>query len=582
MQMVDEKKQKWNNFMGLLLSLSLIAAIIKLFIGFDIDEAYAVSMPYRLLQGDHLFLDMWEVHQTSSFLPAAFIGIYQRFVPNLTGVVLYLRVIATIIHGGISLFLYFFFQKRIKQSYAFFIGILYFNFLPKWMMNLDFSMQQLWFFTLTLVCFYIAMYEAHKKTKWYLLTGISLSMAVLAYPGMVLIYPALMIQMVKNKSKINNYISFNCGCGLMAALFLGYVMMNMSVKQLLQAVPMVFSDGSHQYDFMTKLGVYLMQWKEVFTQSCVLIFPTLILTELVARYYHKKQDVLLFGIVFQLLSSAIVVFANICGLSWGPFRLQVRYLILFVLAILLSIGEYKKDSMIQKGFVVVLIPNLVMFVGILLSSNVGPISSASYLVLADIAYVILSAYISQKKYIDERKQSDANSFFIKMCQKSIVLFAISLILCKGYYVRVTEYAPSNILETRQAVTNGPVKGIFVTKEEKIRIEECYNTILQTTKEKEQILFMGTESVNNLSAVAKGARFVSPTTISTPAFNEQWVTYFENKPEKMPDHIFLAKNTVDNREKFFTKNEFGKWIAMYYDVENMTETQQLCVIDKKKA
>ena len=59
-----------------------------------------------------------------------------------------------------------------------------------------------------------------------------------------------------------------------------------------------------------------------------------------------------------------------------------------------------------------------------------------------------------------------------------------------------------------------------------------------------------------------------------------VEYFELYQEKQPTVIFLAKNTVDNREKFFAKNPFGIWIAKNYNVECMKETDSLCIIRKK--
>ena len=86
--------------------------------------------------------------------------------------------------------------------------------------------------------------------------------------------------------------------------------------------------------------------------------------------------------------------------------------------------------------------------------------------------------------------------------------------------------------------------------------------------------MGTEGLCNLYANGK---IVIPTTISTPAFNEQWVEYFTLYPDKQPTVIFLAKNTVDDRDKFFVKNVFGIWIAERYDVECMEETESLCIL-----
>ena len=158
----------------------------------------------------------------------------------------------------------------------------------------------------------------------------------------------------------------------------------------------------------------------------------------------------------------------------------------------------------------------------------------------------------------------------------LALFVLSLVFCKGYYVRITEYGPSNILEERMQIKEGPLAGIFVTEEDYNRITDDYETIHRTTEGKERLLYLGTEGISNLYAQCV---FVSPSTISTPAFNEQWVTYFEMYPEKEPDVIALAKNTIDNREKFFAENPLGIWIAQRYDVESMEETSSLCIIKK---
>ena len=68
---------------GIMIALSLIATVIKIWTGFDIDEAYALALPYRGLQGDRLFAEMWEVHQTSYLIPFLFMKLYSVMVPSL-------------------------------------------------------------------------------------------------------------------------------------------------------------------------------------------------------------------------------------------------------------------------------------------------------------------------------------------------------------------------------------------------------------------------------------------------------------------------------------------------------------------
>lgn len=594
------KEKQWNIVLLVFVLLSSIAAVSKIFIGFDIDEAYAVSMPYRFLQNDRLFTDMWEVHQTSSFLPYVWIAAFVKLTGQNTYLVLFLRIVATVIHGVLAVVLYRIAHTHFGRGFGAFLALLYFNFLPKWMSSLDFSMQQLWFLTLSILFLYLGLYQ--KKKYGIFFSGIFLACGVLAYPGMVFAYPFILWsiwkltpqecsddrnkeQKYKNKSRFNNCILLTMGCTIIAAVFFCYLFSYMSVSELLENIPMVFSDGSHQYDLATKVSIYLKQWLEVAVQSAILLIPAAVLTLIVQLLGRKSKKAAMstltvFTMLFLLLSSGITVFANVLGISWGPFRLQVRYLILFVLGFLLyhrickySLSESQTglERKLAKGvFWLLMIPSLGSFIGVLLASNVGPVSSASYLVIANIACVILLML-----WIQLGLESFVHQIHIGI----LFLFLLSLIMCKGYYVRVTEYAPGNILEERMQISEGPAKGIWVYPEDYKRIMTDYMLMDAGVASGEKILFMGTESLNNLTAVSKASTFVSPTTISTPAFNEQWTTYFEEHKEKQPDVIFIAKNTIDNREKFFAQNDFGQWIAKHYNVEDMIDTQYLCIIRK---
>ena len=94
-----------------LIVLSLVATLVKIMTGFDIDEAYALALPYRALQGDRLFQDMWEVHQTSYFMPFLFIKLYAMLMPSMEYIVLYMRAATAVIHIGMSVLVYIFCKK---------------------------------------------------------------------------------------------------------------------------------------------------------------------------------------------------------------------------------------------------------------------------------------------------------------------------------------------------------------------------------------------------------------------------------------------------------------------------------------
>lgn len=597
----------------ILIVLSVIAGATKIFTGFDIDEAYALAIPYRVLQGDRLFADMWEVHQTSFLLPYLFMKLFYSLTGEMTGVVLYMRAMTTLLHLGMSILVYGSVKKffGIKREYALLLGLAYYNFLPKWMINMDFSMEQFWFFTLFVICLlYAGIFDGMKqnggkRNLWLVVSGLVLALDVLAYPGMVVLYPVTVFLLLfkRKKGKWADVLSLTAGCFAAAVLFFVCIFRYMSPGELLEAVPKVFMDGSHQYDFATKLGLYASQWLEVLVQAAILLIPTLVFVP-VFRYFYKRLSWeekwgglsfgLLFCVSFEILVSGLIAFAGLF-VTWGPFRLQVRYIIQFVMAFCLWKAIYYKgnsrihreqeaegitgkksetlidgkteaDDIRERGTAVLwlLLLSLAAFAGILLASNVGPVSSSSYLVIGNLAFAALILKGAEKRGRGMKVLAYAGA----------VLFMLSLIMCKGYYMRNTEYVPGDISEPLSKIQEGPMAGIYVPQKDFARYTGDYETIQSHTEDKDRVLFMGTEGLCNLYAHGK---IVIPTTISTPAFNEQWVEYFTLYPDKQPTVIFLAKNTVDDRDKFFVKNEFGIWIAERYDVECMEETESLCII-----
>ncbi|MBD5544509.1 MAG: hypothetical protein HDR01_09780 [Lachnospiraceae bacterium] len=564
---------------AILTVLSLAAAISKIFIGFDVDEGYAVSMPYRLLQGDKLLLDMWEIHQTSSFLPYFFLVLFVKITGGNTGIVLYLRMVSTVIHLCFSCWVYKELSGRLEKEWSYLCGLLYFNFLPKWLMNLDFSMQLIWGMTAML----LFLHRGEKGGKLpVFLAGVSLALTVLGYPTMAVLYPAALWLIWKYQGKsIPKMGSFTLGCGICAALFFGCLLRDMHMGDILSGIPHVFSDGSHQFDMMTKWALFFSRWLEAILQAAVLLVPCGLVVFfsrlLFPKWFPEKKWLIrlvkehlycFFVLAFLFVSSMIVIFANLAGIPWGPFRLQVRYLVLFVLAFYLEKKQFAFNRAEKKRKIrdYLLIGTAVAFAGILIASNVGPVSSSSYLIPGILALVPL--FWQYGKTV-EIKQVE------RIMYGAVSIFILSLIFCKGYYVRVSEYPPANILEQREPVAFGPMKGIYIYPEDLKRAENFYKVIREGDAQ-EKLLLLSTEGIYNL--YGKGT-YVTPTTISTPAFNEQWVEYFTIHKEHEPDRIIIGKNTVDDLDKFFEQNPFGIWIGENYDITNRKEDEYLCVVQR---
>lgn len=568
----EDKKIK-NGILWILILLSVVAAANQLQIGFDIDEGYAVSMPFRLLQGNHLFADMWEVHQTSALLPAAFLWVFYQVTGSTAYMVLYLRIVATLLHLGMTVLVYRKTRKYLAADWSLLFALLYLNLLPKWIISLDFSMQQVWGLTLLFTCL-LEERGAGKKQLWLdFLAGLSLAFTVLAYPGMVLLYPAVLLTIcmcnkeLTGKEKFRKCLFFTAGCAISAVVFLIYVLLFMPVSDFLSSIPKVFMDGTHQFTMQTKLLLYGQQWLNVAKQLLILsVLP--LLAALALQIWKQKQKkekgslFLAFLLLFVAETSLLMILGNFVGIQMGPFHFQVRYLLFFLC---ICIAGWNVRNTDRPLFYVPIFLMLIAFIGILVFSNVGPDSSSSYLGLG-----ILAGFALLLKKYPQKEQ---------LLFATAVLFVLSLLFCKGYYVRITEYGPSTVRQQRVQVTEGTLAGIYVLPQEAEQYTKEHETVRRVTEPDDKLLFLGTDGILNLSA---NCPFVSPSTISTPAFNEQWVEYFTLYPEKEPTVIVLAKNTIDNREKFFAQNPFGKWIAAKYDILHMEETESLCIIKKEKS
>ena len=158
-----------------------------LFTGFVTDESYHIAMSMRHVNGDRLFMEMWEPHQTSAFLTAFLIKVFKSFSKDNTYLVLFLKGSGLLIHIIVSLVLYKVLREFIDKFYACIIGFVFFASTPKLSFIPDFSNMQLWFVTLSL-CF---LWKAHSfEWKRYIFTILSasfLAAAIISYPTGVIL-----------------------------------------------------------------------------------------------------------------------------------------------------------------------------------------------------------------------------------------------------------------------------------------------------------------------------------------------------------------------------------------------------------
>ena len=214
-----------------LLALAVLAAGKTMLAGLEIDEQYALSIGWRLVQGDALFATMWEPHQLSALPAAALLWLYTALTGTTTGVLLFVRAVMLLAKAGLSAAFYRVLQPALPRRTAFLGAVALFLYTPKWFFGPDYISQQFHFTLAAFLCFYS--YQTRRGLWRAALGGVAMSFGVLAFPQSVFAAPVIFagLFLLGRRSGEKRVAGVPAGaltalaaCGVCAAAFLCYVL----------------------------------------------------------------------------------------------------------------------------------------------------------------------------------------------------------------------------------------------------------------------------------------------------------------------------------------------------------------------
>lgn len=532
-----------------LVVVTLLAALPKIYIGIDNDEAYIVTLGVRLLNGDRIFDTMWELHMTSAW--PAFLGlVFYRFVTgSLEGAVIFLRALSTILQFAVAWMTYRIFDKYKSRDVAVLAGVFIANFLPRATQNLEYGLLEMLFVLVTLLLLYdeLMCRKETGKTRGIriVLAGIAYALGVLAYPTIVISFPVILIALYvlqeKEKKRFVMPLMFAVVCAGCAVIFLGIVFSYLPITEFLGNLQGILADGTHSDTVKTQ--TYIPQLVELIKRGGLMFLVSFVMW-LVYRKWEKDKLLLWYGLL--LAGCLIFVGLNITGLRpSGPIGLQIRYIIPAIAA--LQFAYLKKDSMLTGLF---LAPGWAIYIGAMIGSNMGFEENASFLYP-----VVLGAVIIMTEYARER-----SVWFYRAGVTCVASLLVGIIFSKGYLVRVTGTYPSNIMEERYPIVGSMLDGIYVTPQELETHKNKESEIKEYSDEEDCILYLGNNAICN--TFTEGS-FTSATCISTPVYNEEWVMYYENEKHSRPTIVFIDKDAMETLDEFM-ETEFGVWMSEHYE------------------
>lgn len=531
-----------------------------------------------------MFDTMWDLHMTSAW--PAWLGteLFYRVTGSVDGLVVFLRILSVILQFAVAYIVYRILKKYFAQESAFLAAIVTAAFLPRATQNLEYGLLEMLFVILTSVLIYDVIRQANDGgiVNWWkiVISAILFSVAVLAYPTIILAFPVYLVAacllLNRKNAKWQVPIVFAGVCAICAGIFLVYILSYLSVPELLANIQGILSDGTHAED--GRMYSYGTQIISLLKRSVLFIAVSAAGYLCTKKWFPEKINILFY---LAVVPTVVLIISNVTGIRpSGPIGLQVRYLLAVVSGGIVYFVQKKKDRLL---FWLFMVPGIAVYLGVMLGSNMGIEENASFLYLDLIAVVLLfSEYI-----IDEKKgrltgiYPDGGKYNVKWNQGlqkiCLITFAAGVLFTRGYFVRITGTGPANITEHRVQMTDGVLAGIYVYPEEAENYEEKEREIRSYSDSHDTILYLGGEALCNTFTEGQ---FTSATCISTPVFNEEWVAYYENEKHPQPTVVFVDKENVKNLEDFL-QTTFGRFLVEKYGInpQNVVEEEKFYILNE---
>lgn len=571
------KKTTLTKYQDIAALLCLIAAVIffclKAHYGFGLDdESNYLTIPHRLLMGDSLLTDEWNVDQLIGFLLYLPAKAYVTLAGSTEGIILFFRYLFIALQSVVSAVIYLRFRKY--GIFALFAGLVFFLHIPMTIMSLSYYAMGIAF--VTLIGVLMATTKKISKVTFYTV-GLLMAFAVLCNPVLFLVYFLYSVCMIineKNKNKKRPLFGFSAisfsfktwlwitfGVSTVAITFFVFLFSRTNLSEIIKNFPMLFTDP--EYNFSFKGG----------TQNIFTVKETLLAIININPYLFSAFAILIAVIIFDnnrvrhrrflLMTGSVLFFVYIAvivnAVDFPYFGYLMFPLALFGLTCYL-LSEIKNKDI----FVFLWVLGVLYSVCLDIASEVGYLTSYMGLTISSVASAIFIKNIidelrKKSKVENIHKDNNINALFLKLLTLALSATLVFQIFQECYIVSdfklYTEYlvSDSNVKagaslqkdskeKLNVTIQTGPEKGLKTTAAR----ANVYNGIirdLRAIKEngKGPVLIASNMPWCYLYLNRPYATY--STWFESYNFNGEklrLLDYYKLHPEKTPEYIYLPK------------------------------------------
>lgn len=568
------------HLLAALLILLAAASVVKtLFVGLEIDEEYALSLGWRLIQGDTLFYTMWEPHQLSALADAALMWPYWAITGTTTGILLYMRIVTLVLKALLSIWFYRTMRRTLAPRTAFLTALALFVYTPKWFLAPDYISQQFHFTLAAFLCFY-GYYGDGCKKLWRLVPGgIFLSLSVLAFPQSAFAAPVYLLGMflLGRRAGEKRVLGLPAGmlvtfltCLACAGVFLVYVLQDMSLRTLIARATLILNDPQYDFTFAERLALLGSQAADV---GKFLAKPGGVALAVVgagiARDIYLRQERPIrnirywLNILFALFSAATVLLCLARALRDSS--LDERYfcpvLVIAGIWFFRSGRGTAREGLFWLGY----LPGVAAYLFILRSTLLG--FSATFMYLTWPAVCAVLALALQTRAAENGETDPCTPYALDADWADGILLSLLgfLVVCRAFLVLTTGWKPANVLDTELTyLSDGPAAGTWADTETADMYYALERALDPCAGKK---VLLSTGDVHGLAfLMADGTlETAQASVISSTDSDSRFANYYLELPEKEPDVIIYNDDCVRDLD------EFHQWLE-----ENFTITDRQAV------
>ena len=554
-------RNKRKNLKVLLILLSILASLKMLFFAVGMDEEYQLVMSYRNAMGDRLFLDMWEPHQSSAFLCTLLMKPYLMLFGT-TGIIIYLRVWGTLLHLGVSFYLYKTLRHFVSEDHAWLLALLYYNIIPKQIILPEFGIMQVWFYTL--LSLFLMKYSMECKIRYLILSAVALALNVLSYPSCLILFPFALLWLARfsGKHKWRDMGIFTAVCGACAAAYLGMLFSYTPPIQLIETLSNILSgDITHSLTLTDKL---LLFGKKTLYMA-VLWLACRLLAMAVAR---RKQ-------LAPPITDALTILPA-CAMQlfcWIVLDTGYEYLNLHLaVAAAAGISVYKRNHGKQghepKSVLLYygILGAVLSLLGVVYLTDITLTESIPHAMPAAIFGFALMLLCIQGKEVPNGS---------KWLNAALLVLLVTAICGKAYTLRGGDY--SNILQSGGIMKKGPAAGTISNYIRSYIYNADYEDWQVYMQDGDRVLIV-VKLVQNLDTIQylfKDVEVSHYSVVNPTAYDQRLPEYWALYPEKAPNVIIVdcwygeLKEAPDSWIMDYIENDFGytqvndgKYIRIY--------------------